>query len=346
MSVHLESENSASVENASPGFLRFFVDGGSLKYKDELGSEFTLATGVTQEQVEDIIGALSVGGNGIDIVYDDNTPSLTFSVDESELDHELLQNIGTNSHDEIDQHIAASDNPHSVTAAQVGADPVGTGASEVAAHVGVMDPHTQYLTETKHDNLPSDNPHNVSASQVGLGNVDNTSDANKPVSTAQANADSAVQSFSINRNNHTGTQLSNTISNFETSIRNILDRTHDQNETLDTNSTSSPITRHNIDKTPQHTDDYVIRTNFVWRHSSASNDGRVEILIDGTVVRTMRMEPKDPGADQRNTNSLEYIHSATAATLFNVEVRFDAANNSNTTTMYSSNLKIERRFDV
>ena len=33
-----------------------------------------------------------------------------------------------------------------------------------------------------------DNPHNVSKSDVGLGNVDNTSDANKPVSTAQATA--------------------------------------------------------------------------------------------------------------------------------------------------------------
>lgn len=33
------------------------------------------------------------------------------------------------------------------------------------------------------------NPHSVTKSQVGLGNVDNTSDANKPVSTAQAAAD-------------------------------------------------------------------------------------------------------------------------------------------------------------
>ena len=30
------------------------------------------------------------------------------------------------------------------------------------------------------------NPHSVTKAQVGLGNVDNTSDANKPVSTAQA----------------------------------------------------------------------------------------------------------------------------------------------------------------
>lgn len=36
------------------------------------------------------------------------------------------------------------------------------------------------------------NPHSVTKSQVGLGNCDNTSDANKPVSTAQATADTAI----------------------------------------------------------------------------------------------------------------------------------------------------------
>ena len=38
------------------------------------------------------------------------------------------------------------------------------------------------------------NPHSVTATQVGLGNVDNTSDVNKPVSTAQALADTAIGS--------------------------------------------------------------------------------------------------------------------------------------------------------
>lgn len=36
------------------------------------------------------------------------------------------------------------------------------------------------------------NPHSVTKSQVGLGNCDNTSDASKPVSTAQATADTAI----------------------------------------------------------------------------------------------------------------------------------------------------------
>ena len=45
------------------------------------------------------------------------------------------------------------------------------------------------------DNHAADqtNPHAVTKSQVGLGNADNTSDANKPVSTAQAAAIKAVQ---------------------------------------------------------------------------------------------------------------------------------------------------------
>ena len=56
----------------------------------------------------------------------------------------------------------------------------------------------------------------LTSSDVGLGNVTNTSDANKPVSTAQASADAAVQAFSIQRANHTGTQAASTISDFAT----------------------------------------------------------------------------------------------------------------------------------
>ena len=53
-----------------------------------------------------------------------------------------------------------------------------------------------HITTTK-NNLSShtnntSNPHKVTKTQVGLGNVDNTSDANKPVSTAQKNAIDAV----------------------------------------------------------------------------------------------------------------------------------------------------------
>lgn len=44
-----------------------------------------------------------------------------------------------------------------------------------------------------HSQLTSGNPHHVTKSDVGLGNVDNTSDANKPVSSAQQTAIDGVQ---------------------------------------------------------------------------------------------------------------------------------------------------------
>jgi hypothetical protein len=51
----------------------------------------------------------------------------------------------------------------------------------------------------------------VTKTMVGLGSVDNTADASKPVSTAQAAADAAVQAHAVQRANHTGTQAAGTI---------------------------------------------------------------------------------------------------------------------------------------
>jgi hypothetical protein len=52
----------------------------------------------------------------------------------------------------------------------------------------------------------------ITAAMVGLSAVDNTADASKPVSTAQAAADAVVQAYAIQRSNHTGTQAASTVS--------------------------------------------------------------------------------------------------------------------------------------
>lgn len=69
--------------------------------------------------------------------------------------------------------------------------------SQIASVNSTLDTHT---TNTS-------NPHKVTASQVGLGNVNNTSDANKPVSTAQAaaiaDAKNAGTQAQTNLNTHT-----------------------------------------------------------------------------------------------------------------------------------------------
>jgi len=43
--------------------------------------------------------------------------------DTNTTDHTLLSNIGTNTHVQLDSHVASTSNPHSVTAAQAGAAP-------------------------------------------------------------------------------------------------------------------------------------------------------------------------------------------------------------------------------
>lgn len=78
--------------------------------------------------------------------------------------------------------------------------PTGGTANQALVKIDGIDYHTQWST--------------IDKTFVGLGAVDNTSDINKPVSTAQAAADSAVQAYSIQRANHTGTQLASTISDF------------------------------------------------------------------------------------------------------------------------------------
>lgn len=66
------------------------------------------------------------------------------------------------------------------------------------------------LTEHEQD---TNNPHNVTKAQVGLGNVDNTSDADKPVSTAQATAiNNAVSTHNASETAH-----SNQFSQYRTS---------------------------------------------------------------------------------------------------------------------------------
>ena len=128
---------------------------------------------------------------------------------------------GINAQSTIDQHITKVDNPHKVTAHQVGAytqeetdaklaslvdtapEALNT-LNELAAALG-DDPNfaTTMSTElgkkaTKdefnaHANRV-DNPHSVTKAQVGLDKVDNTSDLDKPISNATQNALNAINS--------------------------------------------------------------------------------------------------------------------------------------------------------
>ena len=91
--------------------------------------------------------------------YDNTTSGLTATLVQDALDeislgavtdHGALAGLGDDDHtqylNEARHDALPSDNPHSVTAAQVGADPTGTAAAAVTAHEAAGDPHPQYTT--------------------------------------------------------------------------------------------------------------------------------------------------------------------------------------------------------
>jgi hypothetical protein len=166
---------------------------GNLESVDDTGTVRTYSTGITPEQVQDIVGAMFIDSSTIDVTYDDAGNFESMSVIQTALDHVNFLNRGTNSHAQIDSHIASVANPHGVTKAQ-----------------------------------------------VGLGNVDNTSDINKPISTATQVALNAKYDASNPNNyetptqlnardtanrsraNHSGTQLASTISDFSSATLGVL----------------------------------------------------------------------------------------------------------------------------
>ena len=77
-------------------------------------------------------------------------------------DDEAVRGISIAIQESLDTHAADKSNPHEVTAAQIGAVPTSRTVNGKAL--------TENIT--------------LAATDVGLGNVDNTSDANKPISTA------------------------------------------------------------------------------------------------------------------------------------------------------------------
>ena len=134
---------STPTETVDTGEAYFWLEGSSLKYKDDTQTTITLGAGVTAEQVQDIVGTFITSGNSkLTAVYNDAGDSFVITLVEANIVHQNLSGAGTNTHAQIDSHISNTSNPHATTAAQVGADTVGSAAAaqafaiQRANHVG------------------------------------------------------------------------------------------------------------------------------------------------------------------------------------------------------------------
>jgi phage-related tail fiber protein len=80
------------------GFIRFYAEGTALKYVDDTGTVYTIATGLTQEDVQDIVAGLITNSASITWNYNDAANSLTATVAASGVNHNALQNYVANQH--------------------------------------------------------------------------------------------------------------------------------------------------------------------------------------------------------------------------------------------------------
>ena len=155
----------------------------------------------------------------------DNTADLNKPV--SNATQELVDNTKKELDTKIDNHTSDFNNPHKVTKEQVGLGNVDNTA-DINKPVSVAQ---QALVDSTKAELKKDigdiekdvtnhiadknNPHEVNKLQVGLGNVDNTSDINKPVSIAQQAALDKLKSDLESIIGSTGTDLSAHLKDFD-----------------------------------------------------------------------------------------------------------------------------------
>ena len=86
-------------ETVDSGEAYFWLEGTSLKYKDDTQTVRTLATGVTPEDVQDIVGAfLTAGSSKVSVVYNDGANTMTVDVVENQINHDSLLGFVANEH--------------------------------------------------------------------------------------------------------------------------------------------------------------------------------------------------------------------------------------------------------
>lgn len=170
---------------ASGTIVHFLNLSGVLSFKTSSGTVGSYSTGISSEDVQDIVGTLIQSSSTAQVTYNDAGNALTIAVLTSALNHGELLNSGTNTHAQIDSHIASVANPHATTKAQVG--------------LGSVDNTTDLLKPIS------------TATQVALNAKYDATNPNNYETPTQLNArDTANRT----RSNHTGSQTASTLSDF------------------------------------------------------------------------------------------------------------------------------------
>jgi len=80
MSKLVLSKELSTPSTPATGFVKFYPQGSVIKYVDDDGTVYTLATGISTEDVQDIVGALMTDSSQIDFTYNDPANQITASI--------------------------------------------------------------------------------------------------------------------------------------------------------------------------------------------------------------------------------------------------------------------------
>jgi len=138
---------------------------------DVLDSGSGLLTSSAYNQIISGINIEPAAESGITVEFDEDQNAFIIGLDQSQIDHTQIANIGVNTHDQIDAHIINTNNPHQVTPTQLGnGSPIWNTNKIQSRNVSNQAPEdgqALIFDQATNQYIPSD----VAASGGGSGNV-------------------------------------------------------------------------------------------------------------------------------------------------------------------------------
>ncbi len=259
--------------------------------------------------------------------FDDAVPAHTHtSVDVTDFQAQVSSNTTVSANA---AHVGATGNPHFVTAAQVGAAAISHGhvAADVSDFQATVSTNAIVVANAAHVLLTS-NPHSVTAAQVGAAlavhthTVSQISDFAAGVAANETLTSLALSGTTLNYTDEAGTVNPVDLSGLGGGGGSVFGSDHADAERTSTASTTgtADVTYQTLNVTATAAGRYRVGWFFVYHKSSASQDIDMKVQVNGNNIidpadtGQLRVEPKDPGTDQRIAASgFAYLNLAAGA---------------------------------
>lgn len=312
--------SSDPTETPDVGKLFFYIVGGSIKYKTSDGNIFVLATGVSPEEVQDIIGAAIVGGDGINFSYNDAANALEISINRAE----VINDLGTGATDIL----SAQKIIELITNALTAKEDAGVAATLLANHVSNPDPHSQYALESDVATALEGKENTINATTSAdyyRGDKTFANFLNDVLAvvltgyTVGANAAIAATDTILEAFGKIQGQI-NQINSIL--LAQILGDQFEEFSDLSTATTTGAtnIVAASFTTLQKPLGKYRIGINWLWANSSTTVDGIFDVFLDGVLVETFREELSE-ALNQRIGKHFFFYSTFATVTTHTIELR-------------------------